>query len=229
MAETQNQNTNQQVDSSKVFYINSIGSCSRSYLEILYPKKVGFNELLGLSYKTRTIETDLAIFEIEMHDSSKNWHRQIKITPKVAMIVRQWGQGSCNHNSIFDNVYLLRPESEPEEVEIKNEIREVDEDKYHKKIIVNYVEFDNKKIELSKEVLEQTPIITKLELVITVEKDKVTISGDTYNVRDVIKALKFKWNGIKKWWERSGTDYDDVQMKLEEKGVKVIVRDETLS
>jgi len=229
MAEKEIQNTTQQVDDSKVFYINTIGSCSRAYVEILYPKKMGFNELLGLSYKSRTLETDIAVFEIEMHDSAKNWHRSIKIVPKVPMIVRQWGQGSCNHNSIYDNVWLLQPQKEPEEVEIKNEIKEVDEDKYHKKIVINFVEFNGENIEISKEVIEATPIISSLELTITVTKDKVIISGDTFNVRDVIKSLKFKWNGVKKVWERNGSDYDDIQLALEQKGVKVNVKDETLS
>ena len=215
-----------QIESSKVFYINSWGSCSRSYLEILYPKKVSYNQLLTLSNKTRTLEDEIAKYEIQYYDSRKNLHREIRIYPKTPLLVHKWGQGSCNPNSAFNEVWLLVPNGEPQQLEFKDEVREREDDKYAIKEIVRYVEYDGKKFEVSTEVLEKQVIETKLEVIITAKKDKVIVGGDTYNIRDLLKSLKFRWNGAQKIWERQGSDYDDVQLKLEEKGIKVTIKDE---
>ena len=213
------------VDSSKDFFINSYGGCSRSYLEIIYPKKISFNELLTMSNKTRTLTTDIAEFMIESNDSKKNWHRKITIKPKVAILVHKWGQGSCNPNSTFNEVWLLTLNNEPAQLEMKDEIRERDDGKYHIKEIIRYVEFDNKRFDIMSEILDKQIIESKIEITISVMPNKVIISGDTYNLRDIIKALKFRWDGASRTWQRNGSDYDDIQIELEQRGIKVNIKE----
>ena len=205
------------------FEIFTWGSCRFGEVKILYPEAVNEEKLHALTRRSGRVELSFAVLEVENSDSSKNIKRKVKILPKTEIIVRYYGKASCSKS--FDEIYLIKINGEVEELSssIKQEITEVEEGKYKKEYLVRFLEYNGKKIEISREELKREVIPEKLEVIITTKDGKTIISGDTYQIRSLLKTLKFKWDGRQRVWYREGNDYGEIQLRLEGEGIKVIV------
>ena len=95
---------------------------------------------------------------------------------------------------------------------------------------MRYIEFQGKELVIEKRVIDKQPIMEKLIIKAKVEGLKIIVYGDTYHVRDVLKALKFKWDWLNKVWYTECSDQDDLgytlielEARLKEKGVNLVI------
>jgi len=205
------------------FSIWSWGSCRRGYVEILAPKYFNVDRMIALTgrHGEYTVDLGFAILRVKNMDSSKNYNREIWITPREPVLVRHYGSGSCNPKSRFDEVYLLTPDGREQKLEPATETKTVEEGKFRRTLLVKYVEYNGQKIELTRELLDEEVIPQKLVVKARIVNGRLVLNGDTYHVRDILKSLRFRWDDTSKVWWRDGEDYADLLQALHNRGVKL--------
>lgn len=213
------------------FGIWTWGSCRRSFVEILYPTAINLSGVTARPGK-HTVDLGFATIEYVNNDSRKNLDREVKIVDvKGPIILRHYGARSCNPKEAYDDVYLIAKNDGGEIVVKKLEVREkaVTEEngKYRTTYKVYYVvnPLNGGEIIVTKAEMSREPLMNKMKLVLAIAGGKVKVSGDTYHVKDTLKALGFRWNPLEKAWY---ADYSDdrvfeLQTKLDELGVQVEV------
>ncbi len=203
------------------------GSCKRGYAAIIWPRNIDLSKITGKEGK-HTVELPEVTIEYENHDSRKNMNRDVLVKAKKPIIVRVYGRGSCNPNSIFDEVYLLSPEKGVEKLvpmEKQMTFEEYD-GKETVTYVVKYVKApDGRDLILEKvQEVERKINYNKLTVKIQKEDEKVVVLGDTYHIRDRVKKYGFKWNEDKHTWVSNGnTDVTGLINELRELGIKVEV------
>jgi len=130
------------------FEIWSYGRCGRSYVEILWPKKLDSKTLIRMTSKPGEYVLDLgfAVLNVANNDSRKNYRRVIVVQAKEPMVIRSYGCGSCNPRSCYDHIYLLLPDGSKAELELKTEIKHQD----NEMVVTAYVIHQGMRIEVER-------------------------------------------------------------------------------
>jgi len=209
------------------FQIFTWGSCRFGEVEILYPKYV---KLSKVTYRRGKHVLDLGavVIEYENADSRKNMHRNVRIVGvREPIVVKYYGNESCSRS--FLEVWVIDKDG-ARKAELKSKIVEEENGKYRYRVAVMYVEYNGQELVVDKQILEKQPIMEKMQIKARVDGNKIIVSGDTYHVRDVLKALKFRWDWVNKVWYVECSDDSDVgytlmelEAQLKERGVSLVI------
>jgi len=184
-------------------------------LEVIYPRKIS---LAKLTYRRgeNVVETELFSIRYRNCDSNKNLNREVEfVSVKRPMIVRYYGSMSASKK--FDEVYLIRQDGDKvfaEQLEIKERTFDAEVGKYRITYLEKYVEFEGNEIRLETVETGREVIQSKLTVKLMVENGKVIASGDTYNVKEILKSLGFKWDSFKRVWYVEGSDIAEIKAVL---------------
>ena len=169
----------------------------------------------GWRGKEARVRRRITEYEIEVHgennDSNKNYHRRariISIEPLPPFIVIKNAYRSSKNYGVSYTVLKL-PSCEKFDAEIveeeKEEITEKENDRVWRKvkyvIAERYVVVDGKRYLIDKEVVDKHVVeekVKKLEIEIIVMEKGVAVRGDTYHIKDLLKKMRYRWNGV--WW-----------------------------
>jgi len=209
------------------FNIFTWGSCRFGEVEILYPNRLALSKVTKKEGK-HILDLGAIVIEYDNHDSRKNLHRDVRIVEvREPVVVRYYGRSSCSHG--FDEVWVIDRDG-ARQVDLRSRVVTKENGKYRYTIQQYYVEFDGKEIVVKEDIIEKQPIMEKLEVRARVDGNKIIVSGDTFHVRDVLKALKFRWDWKTKTWYNECADEADVgytlmelEAQLREKGVNLVV------
>jgi len=179
------------------FKIETWGSCVRKYLDMLYPVKL---PLSSITSKFGTIETEWFTINVDNYDSRKNMNREVTFTSvKQPIILRYHGSLSCSKS--FDTVYLVDEKLNFVELEIKKEVKTVTDAKFTIVKEIHYIDnpINGEHIILNEKEVER--IKRFYEVKIVSQQDGTTIVlGDTFEIKDVLKELRLRWDPAKKAW-----------------------------
>jgi hypothetical protein len=194
------------------FEIKTWGSCVRKYLDMLYPIKLPLSTITG---KSGIVETEWFTINVDNRDSSKNMKREIAfVSIKQPIIMRYHGSLSCSQS--FDIVYLVDEKLNFVELEIKKEVKTETDAKFTAVKEIYYVvnPINNKYIVLDEKVVKRQKRF--YEVKILVSQDGTTmVLGETFEIRDVLKNLKLKWDPTRKAWVGK-TPVEVVRQRLEQ-------------
>ena len=156
-------------------------------------------------------------------DSNKNAHKIVKV-PKLEVLVVYSVEKTSS--KIYPYLEIVADDVADAQLKAKEEVEEkVEGNKKIKNYYeVEYIEItmkDGKKLETpveKKYVKTESELLGKPVVTLTVLSNEIVASGDTYHVRDVLKALGFKWNSSSKTWTRlASSDINEIVQKLSEK------------
>jgi hypothetical protein len=170
-----------------------------------------------LTSRSGEVSLDIARIIAENKDSSKNLDRDVKIIPLQKIVVHYWGAESCS--SSFNEYILLEPGKNPVILEPVREVREEANGKYTIIREYTYIIIDDRKIQV--EVRELERIKTKLVVSVAEENNKIYVNGDTYDIKDKLKAHGFYWDQSRKAWYTDKLSKNDVVEILKSLGVEV--------
>jgi hypothetical protein len=209
------------------FEIFSWGSCRRGYLDIIYPRKV---DLVKWTWKRGEHEVEIpGLCRIKYYnaDSSKNYHRTVEVVDVYTTLVLDYhGAHSCSRS--FRELYVVRKVDGKlvfEKPEVKSETAVVERDKYRVTVEREYIEVDGQKIYTGEYVVDRELCIEKLYVKVIEAGDSVIVAGDTYEIKERLKALGYKWHPESKVWYKKKTNGFDKYAairELEELGVQVV-------
>jgi len=178
------------------FKIETWGSCVRKYLDMLYPIKL---PLSTITSKSGVVETEWFVINVDNYDSRKNMNREVTfLSVKQALILRYHGSLSCSKS--FDIVYLVDEKLNFTELEIKTEVRTETNAKFTTVKEIRYVvnPVNNERIVLGEKKVEKAKRL--YEVKVKVENDVTIVTGDTFEIKDVLKELRLRWDPAKKAW-----------------------------
>jgi hypothetical protein len=207
----------------KKFGIWTWGSCRRSFVEMVYPQRFDF---LWVTRGTGIARTQWFVIDVANMDSRKNLNREFTFVDVFEpIIIYVHGASSCSKP--FERVYLISKDKDgitytelPIEVETTTEMR----GRFATMYEVRYVTYNDQKIVLKKTEISRKKIAYLIK--IKVEGDKIVVSGDTYEIKDHLKKLGFRWDPTNKVWVTSakiGVDF--VKAELESIPEVIIVED----
>jgi hypothetical protein len=209
------------------FEIFSWGSCRRGYLDIIYPRKV---DLVKWTWKRGEHEVEIpGICKIRYYnaDSSKNYHRTVEVVDVYTTIVLDYhGAHSCSRS--FREIYIVKKDGDRlvfEEPEIKSETAVVERDKYRVTVEREYIEVDGQKVYIGEHVVDRELCVEKLQVKVFEAGDSVIVVGDTYYIKEKLKALGYRWHPESKAWYKKktgGFDKYAAIRELEQLGVQVV-------
>jgi hypothetical protein len=206
----------------KEFEIFSWGSCRRTYVEMLYPRKLNFEWITGRSGISRT---EWFVLDVINNDSRKNVNRKFTFVDVFQpIIVYYHGALSCSRS--FEVVYLVEKKGGSitfTELPIQREVVTEHTGKYSVVSEISYIEYAGERIVLRKKELSKEKVVYVVN--IKIDKDKIIVSGDTYEIRDLLKSMRFKWDpNLKAWVAPATIGVDAVKAELE-KIPQVIVKE----
>jgi len=197
------------------------GACRRGYLHILHPRRVDTAEFR----RSGVVDLGFAKLKLDIRDSNKNYNREVTIVDvREPVIVRYFGAGSCNPKTAFDKVYLVEKVNGSinlKELEVLTEEVEEVVGKFKRIISRRYVVLGEEKVVLDEKKVGEEVIREKLVVNVKVDGDVVTVSGDTYHIKEDLKRLGFRWDPNKKVWFAKG-EVEKVKAELESLGVSVV-------
>ncbi|MCI4407759.1 MAG: hypothetical protein JHC26_01615 [Thermofilum sp.] len=203
----------------KVFNLFTWGSCRYGSLKAYYPRYVNFE---AWTRREGTHETEIpGVCKIRYtnNDSHKNMHRYVEIVDIYSpMVIRYYGNSSCSHS--FEEVYIVAKRDGKivyEEPEVKTESVVEERGKYRVTLEKRYVELDGKKVYIDEREVEKEVIPEKLKVTLKKQNDKIIAVGDTFHVKEKLKALGFKWDPLESAWYITSGDIETLKTKLEEK------------
>jgi hypothetical protein len=209
------------------FDIFSWGSCRRGYLDIIYPKKVS---LLNWTWRRGEHEVEIPqLCKIRYYnaDSSKNYHRTVEIVDVYTTLVLDYhGAHSCSRS--FREIYIVRRDGDRlvfEKPEVKSETAVVERDKYRVVVEREYIEVDGQKVYIDEHVVDRELCVEKLQVKVLEAGDSVIVVGDTYHIKEKLKALGYRWHPESKVWYKKktgGFDKYEAIRELEQLGVQVV-------
>jgi len=179
------------------FKIWTWGSCGRSSVFMVHPTRM---DLAWVTNRTGTVKTEWFVLEVANMDSGKNMNREITFLDAFQpVVIYHFGSYSCSRD--FEAVYLITKEGGnitikelPIEVETKTDTVGRIATLYE----IKYVTYNNQRI-----VLKQREIgKRKLAYVVNIKvvNNKIVVSGDTFDVKDLLKRMGFRWNPSDKTW-----------------------------
>jgi hypothetical protein len=195
------------------FGIWTWGSCRRSFVEMVYPRKLDFT---WVTNRTGTVRTEWFVIDVINEDSRKNLHRKFTFVDVFQpIIIYHHGAYSCSKP--FRAVYLVEKGREGivlRELPIQHEVVTESINRYQILYEVGYVVYGGEKIVVKKIEISKKKVVYFIK--VKVEADKIIVSGDTYEVRDTLKRLGFKWNpNDKTWVAPASVGVDFVRAELE--------------
>jgi hypothetical protein len=204
------------------FKIWTWGSCGRSNVFMVHPTRM---DLAWVTGRTGTVKTEWFVLDVINMDSRKNFNREFTFLDVFQpIVIYHFGSYSCSKD--FEAVYLITKEGGsitikelPIEVETKTETM----GRFATLYEIRYVVYNGQKIVLrQKEVGKK-----KLAYVVNIKivNDKIVVSGDTYEVRDTLKRLGFRWNPSDRTWIAPAKIGIDVVRQELEKVQEVIVKE----
>ena len=197
------------------------GSCGKGYLDMLYPVRLPLSRVTNHS---GTVKTDWFVIDVVNEDSRKNMHRDVTFLDLFQpIVVRHHGAYSCSQS--FDNIYLLEKKDNSivvTELPIKTET--VTETQGRLLVVreIRFVEYAGQKIVLSEREVSKT----KTAYVVSVKtvNDKIIVTGDTYEIREVLKKLGLRWDpNMRTWVAPTKIGVESIKAELE-KVPEVIVK-----
>jgi hypothetical protein len=177
------------------FKIETWGSCVRKYLDLLYPIKL---PLSTITNKSGVVETEWFTINVDNYDSRKNTNREVTfLSVKQPIILRYHGSLSCSKS--FDIVYLVDEKLNFTELEIKTEVRTETDAKFTTVKEIRYVvnPVNNERIVLGEKEVKKAKRF--YEVKVKVENGVTIVTGDTFEIKDVLKEL-LRWDPVKKAW-----------------------------
>jgi hypothetical protein len=202
----------------KVFYLFTWGSCRYGTLKAYYPKYVEFGNWTRREGTHEVEIPGVCRIVYSNHDSNKNIHRDVEIVDIYSpLVVRYYGNSSCSHS--FDYVYIVRKVDGKivyEEPEVKTETVVEERGKYRVTLEKRYVDLDGQKVYIDVTEIEREVIPEKLKVTLKKLNDRVIVAGDTFNIRDKLKALGMRWDPTAKAWYTTAMDTETLKTKLQQ-------------
>jgi hypothetical protein len=202
----------------KVFQLFTWGSCRYGTLKAYYPKYV---EFVSWTRREGTHEVEIpGVCKIvySNYDSRKNMNRDVEIVDIYSpLVIRYYGNSSCSHS--FDEVYIVRKVDGKivyEKPEVKTETVVEERGKYRVTLEKRYVDLDGQKVYIDVTEIEREVIPEKLKVTLKKLNDRVIVAGDTFNIRDKLKALGMKWDPTTKAWYTTAMDTEILKTKLQQ-------------
>jgi len=202
----------------KVFNLFTWGSCRFGSLKAYYPRYVDFE---AWTRREGTHETEIpGVCKIRYtnNDSNKNMHRDVEIVDIYSpLVIRYYGNSSCSHS--FEEVYIVAKRGDKivyKEPEVKTESVVEERGKYKVTLEKRYVELDGKKVYIDEREVEKVVIPEKLRVTLKKVNDRVIVAGDTFNIRDKLKALGMHWDSNAKAWYTTAMDIESLKTKLQQ-------------
>jgi hypothetical protein len=204
------------------FKIWTWGSCGRSNVFMIYPERM---DLAWITNRSGTVKTEWFVLDVINMDSRKNFNREFTFLDVFQpIVIYHFGSYSCSKD--FEAVYLIAKEGNnivikesPIEVETKTETI----GRFATLYEIKYVTYNNQRIVLrQKEVGKK-----KLAYVVSIKTvgNRIIVSGDTFEVKDVLKRMGFRWDPSNKVWVAPATiGVETVKAELE-KVPEVIVKE----
>jgi hypothetical protein len=197
----------------KEFEIYTWGSCRYSYVHMIYPQMLNFE---WVTNKSGIMRTEWFVLDVVNDDSRKNLNRKFTFVDiNQPIIIYHHGALSCSRP--FETVYLVEKEKGSvtfKELPILREVVTENVNKYSVIYEVSYVEYGGERIVLKKKELSKKKVVYAVN--IKVDKDKIVVSGDTYEVRELLKKMRFKWDPDRKVWVAPASiGVDMVRQELE--------------
>jgi hypothetical protein len=192
------------------FKIETWGSCVRKYLDMLFPVKLPLSSITG---RSGVVETEWFTINVDNYDSRKNMNREVIFTSiKQPIILRYHGSLSCSKS--FDVVYLVDEKGNFTELEIKKEVKTEADVKFTTVKEIYYIvnPINNERIVLGERNVERLKRF--YEVKVEVKNGLTVVTGDTFNIKDVLKELKLKWDPAQRAWIGK-TPVEVVREKLE--------------
>jgi hypothetical protein len=215
MSQVVSQTQNSSQTPTPVFKIFTWGRFRYGDLEVIYPKRVSLAKLTSRRGEN-VLETDLFTVKYRNNDSNRNLDREVEfINVKQPLLIRYRGSRSASKS--FDEVYLIRQDGDKvvtQQLEIKERTFDAEVGKYKVTYLEKYVEFEDNEIRLETVEIGKEVIQSKLVVRLYRENSKVIASGDTYNVKEVLKSLGFKWDSFKRVWYSDKADIAEVKAVL---------------
>jgi len=175
----------------------SWGSCKRKNLFMVYPERLNIE---WITNRSGTVKTEWFILDVNNMDSRKNVNREITFVDVFRPVVVYYhGALSCSKD--FEAVYVVKKEKGnisikelPIEVETKTETM----GRFATLYEIKYVIYNGEKI-----VLKQREISKKkLAYIVNIKvvNGRIVVSGDTFEIKEELKRLGFKWDPSNKVW-----------------------------
>jgi hypothetical protein len=189
---------------------------------MVYPTRM---DLAWVTNRTGTVKTEWFVLDVVNVDSRKNMNREFTFLDVYQpIIVYHFGAHSCSKD--FEAVYLIAKEGGsitikelPIEVETKTETI----GRFATLYEIKYIVYNGEKIVLKQKEISKK----KLAYVVSVKVvgNRIVVSGDTYEVREVLKRMGFRWNPSDKTWIAPvSVGVDAVKQELE-KIPEVVVKE----
>jgi hypothetical protein len=194
------------------FEIWSWGSCKRKNLFMVYPERLNIE---WITNKSGTVRTEWFILDVNNMDSRKNVNREITFLDVFQpVIVYYHGALSCSKS--FESVYLIEKEGGSitvKELPIQVETKSDKVGRFATLYEVKYIVYNGQEIRLSTKEIGKKKLAYVVSL--KVVNDKIVVSGDTFEVKDVLKRMGFRWDPTNKVWVASAALADIVKAELE--------------
>jgi hypothetical protein len=204
------------------FKIWTWGSCGRSNVFMVHPERM---DLAWVTNRTGTVKTEWFVLDVVNMDSRKNFNREFTFLDVFQpIVIYHFGSYSCSKD--FEAVYLIAKEGGsitikelPIEVETKTEAI----GRFATLYEIKYVVYNNQRIVLRQKEIGKK----KLAYVVNIKTvgNKIVVSGDTFEVKDVLKRMGFRWDPASKVWVAPASiGADTVKAELE-KIPEVVVKE----
>jgi hypothetical protein len=204
------------------FKIWTWGSCGRSNVFMVHPERM---DLAWVTNRTGTVKTDWFVLDVVNMDSRKNFNREFTFLDVFQpIVIYHFGSYSCSKD--FEAVYLIAKEGGsitikelPVEVETKTETM----GRFATLYEIKYITYNNQRIVLRQKEIGKK----KLAYVVNVKTvgNKIVVSGDTFEVKDILKRMGFKWDPASRVWVAPASiGVDAVKAELE-KMPEVVVKE----
>jgi hypothetical protein len=195
------------------FELWSWGSCKRKNLFMVYPERLNIE---WITNRSGTVKTEWFVLDVVNMDSRKNVNREITfIDVFQPVVVYYHGALSCSKD--FEIVYLIAKEGGnivikelPIEVETKTEVAGRIATLYE----IKYIVYNGEKIVLKQKEISKKKLAYVVSL--KVVNNKIVVSGDTFEVKDVLKRMGFRWDPSNKVWTAPASiGVENVKAELE--------------
>jgi hypothetical protein len=166
------------------------------YLDMLYPIKLPLSSITG---RSGVVETEWFTINVDNYDSRKNMKREVTFsTVKQPIILRYHGSLSCSKS--FDIVYFVDEKLNFTELEIKKEVKTETDAKFTtiKEVYFIVNPIDNERIILNEKEVKRAKRFYEVKIV--QQNDMTMVVGDTYELKDILKELRLRWDPVKKAW-----------------------------
>jgi hypothetical protein len=204
------------------FKIWTWGSCGRSNVFMVYPERM---DLAWVTNRTGTVKTEWFVLDVVNMDSRKNFNREFTFLDIFQpILIYHFGSYSCSKD--FEAVYLVEKKGGSitiKELPIKVETRTETIGRFATLYEIRYVVYNDQRIVLRQKEIGKK----KLAYVVNVKisNDKIIVSGDTYEIRDTLKRLGFRWNPSDRTWIAPAKVGVDVVRQELEKIPEVLVKE----